>query len=123
MYGSSGLPGEVAERERMARAVRRVQEKLVGISVTEESADGLIAATVGARGELRALELDPRVYRGQDAAALAEDILATVRVAAETAGRQAFAASVEVLPRHATYQDTDIAFDPVLYRLGAAVGS
>lgn len=122
MYGSAGLPGEVAERERMARAVRRVQDKLVDIEVTEESDDGLIAATVGARGELRALDLDPRIYRSQDATALADDILATVRKAADTAGRRAYDAAVEVLPPGATYEDTDVAFDPVLHRLGAFTG-
>ncbi|WP_431436325.1 YbaB/EbfC family nucleoid-associated protein [Actinophytocola sp.] len=121
MYGSSGLPGEAAERERMARAFRRVQEKLVDIEVTAESDDGLIAATVGARGELRALDLDPRLYRDPDATALAENILATVRAAADTAGRQAFDAAVEVLPRHATFEDTDVAFDPLLHRLDGGV--
>ncbi|MFC4858806.1 YbaB/EbfC family nucleoid-associated protein [Actinophytocola glycyrrhizae] len=119
VYGSAGLPGEVAEQERMARAFKRVQEKLVDIEVTEESADGLIAATVGARGELRALDLDPRIYRTQDATALADDILATVRKAADTAGRRAYDTAAEVLPPHATYEDTDVAFDPVLHRLGA----
>lgn len=118
MYGSSGLPGEVAEQERMARAFKRVQEKLVDIEVTEESDDGLIVASVGARGELRALDLDPRIYRTQDATALADDILVTVKKAADAAGRAAFAAAVDVLPRHATYEDTDVAFDPVLHRLG-----
>lgn len=122
MYGSSGLPGEVAEQERMARAFKRVQEKLADIEVTEESDDGLILATVGPRGELRALDLDPRIYRTQDATALADDILATVRKAADTAGRRAFDAAVEVLPPRATYEDTDIAFDPVLHRLGAFPG-
>lgn len=122
MYGSSGLPGEVAEQERMARAFKRVQEKLADIEVTEESDDGLIAATVGARGELRALDLDPRIYRSQDATALADDILATVRKAAGAAGRQAYDAAVEVLPPRATYEDTDVAFDPVLHRLGALTG-
>jgi DNA-binding protein YbaB len=67
-----------------------VRDKLVGLEVTAESVDGLVEATVDGRGALVALALDERIYRTTDSAALARDILATVRRAAKLAAERAF---------------------------------
>jgi DNA-binding protein YbaB len=57
------------------------------VAETAYSPDGLVRATVGARGQLTELSLDPRIYRTADAAALAGSITATIEdaVAAATA--------------------------------------
>ncbi|MFI6290922.1 YbaB/EbfC family nucleoid-associated protein [Nonomuraea sp. NPDC050790] len=49
------------------------------VQVTEKSADGLVCATVGVRGELVRLDLDPRIFRRPDATGLADTITDTVR--------------------------------------------
>lgn len=107
-----------AERERMVRAVRSVQRELAAVEATAETDDGMVTATVGPRGELRALELDPRVYRTRDPDELAEDILRTVRSAEDDAAHAAYDAATEVLPPHTRFEDADVAFDPLLHRLG-----
>jgi DNA-binding protein YbaB len=66
---------EGAELHAQARAVQ----------VTEKSRDGLVSVTVGSRGELVRLDIDPRVYRRPDARALADSITETVRRAAAKA--------------------------------------
>ncbi|MEU9832564.1 YbaB/EbfC family nucleoid-associated protein [Streptosporangium sp. NPDC048047] len=63
------------EIHRQARAVQ----------VTEKSRDGLVSATVGARGDLVRLDLDPRIYRRQDSRELADVITDTVHRATEKA--------------------------------------
>ncbi|GGP98282.1 hypothetical protein GCM10010140_30610 [Streptosporangium pseudovulgare] len=63
------------EIHRQARAVQ----------VTEKSRDGLVSATVGARGDLIRLDLDPRIYRRQDSRELADVITDTVHRATEKA--------------------------------------
>ncbi|MBF8193892.1 YbaB/EbfC family nucleoid-associated protein [Nonomuraea sp. K274] len=55
------------------------------VQVTEKSQDGLVAATVGARGELIRLDIDPRIYRHPDARKLADVITGTVQSATEKA--------------------------------------
>ncbi|GAA3592459.1 hypothetical protein GCM10022419_089160 [Nonomuraea rosea] len=69
------LQEEGGELHRQARA----------IEVTEKSRDGLISATVGARGELVRLDIDPRIYRHPDARHLADSITDTVHRAADKA--------------------------------------
>jgi DNA-binding protein YbaB len=51
------------------------------VRVTEKSLDGLVAATVGARGELVSLDIDPRVFRRPDSRRLADAIVETVNKA------------------------------------------
>ncbi|MGI5268812.1 YbaB/EbfC family nucleoid-associated protein [Nonomuraea sp. CA-218870] len=52
------------------------------VRTTEKSRDGLVAATVDARGELIRLDIDPRIYRQPDSRRLADVITDTVRRAA-----------------------------------------
>lgn len=50
------------------------------LQATEKSHDGLVSVTVGSRGELVRLDLDPRIFRRPDSRHLADSIV-------ETAGR------------------------------------
>ncbi len=65
----------------LARQARAVQ-------VTETSPDGLVSVTVGARGDLVRLDLDPRIYRRPDSRALADTITETVHRATAAAQEQ-----------------------------------
>lgn len=63
----------------------KLQRQAAEMRVTEESSDGLVRATVGVRGELVDLELDPRLYQRPDSAKLAETIVQTAAAAATRA--------------------------------------
>ncbi|GGO18045.1 hypothetical protein GCM10010116_36390 [Microbispora rosea subsp. aerata] len=66
---------------RLQEEASALHEKARAVRVTEKSRDGLVAATVGANGELIKLDLDPRIYRRQDARALADTITRTIQAA------------------------------------------
>ena len=70
-----------ADFERLAARAPAIHAEARQVEVTRESWDGLVAATVGAQGELVALDIDPRVYRHPDARALADTIVETVQAA------------------------------------------
>ncbi|MFI7676883.1 YbaB/EbfC family nucleoid-associated protein [Actinophytocola sp. NPDC049390] len=75
--------GPTVDHDRMRAGLLAVRERLADVRETAESDDGLITVTVGARTELLDLRLDPRVLRSPNSTALAADILATTRRAAE----------------------------------------
>lgn len=69
------LPREFEERyEKLQQDLLSLQKGIQDLSETAFSPDRTVAATVGARGELRELVLDPRIYRSTDAKALAATI-------------------------------------------------
>ncbi|MEV4112229.1 YbaB/EbfC family nucleoid-associated protein [Nonomuraea sp. NPDC049695] len=69
------------------------------VQVTERSRDGLVSVTVGPRGELVRIDLDPRIYRRPDARQLADTIVETAERAAAKA-RERIAEILEpVVPR------------------------
>ncbi|KJK43450.1 hypothetical protein UK23_33240 [Lentzea aerocolonigenes] len=104
---------EHAAYAELADDIRRIQREMAGVEATAESDDGLVSVTVGPRGELVAVELDPRVYRNPDATGLAAEI---VRVAGE-ATRAAQRKTVSRLGRLLPADGTDVDFDPVLHQL------
>lgn len=78
----------MAEVRRMAHGIGDVQKKIFQVTATAESEDGLITVTVGPRGHLIDLEIDPRIYRRPDAALLAQTIVETTRRAIEQASEE-----------------------------------
>jgi DNA-binding protein YbaB len=65
-----------------------LQRRLAALRVSAASADGVVRATVGPRGQLIALSLDLSSYRDPDDERLAQTIVATVQeAAAQTPGR------------------------------------
>jgi DNA-binding protein YbaB len=105
------------EHELLRDGLLAVQQSLGEIRATHDSDDGLITATVGGRGELLELTLDPRIYRTTDSVALAEGIMATIKLAAESAADEAYVLTRHLLSDGATRENTDLAFDPVLHQL------
>ncbi|MEC3982639.1 YbaB/EbfC family nucleoid-associated protein [Amycolatopsis sp. H20-H5] len=101
--------------------IDRLNRDLATLEATEESDDGRILATTGARGELLTLRLDPRIFRDQDARALSDDIVRTVQAAAATAASRAFDLAAPLLPRGATQENTDLTFDLVLAEIDRMV--
>jgi DNA-binding protein YbaB len=78
----------MAHVRRMTHEMGDVQNKLIRITGTASSADGLITATVGPRGHLISLEIDAKIYRRPDSALLAQTIVDTVRQAIEQASEE-----------------------------------
>ncbi|MGW0802392.1 YbaB/EbfC family nucleoid-associated protein [Nonomuraea sp. NPDC002799] len=68
------------------------------VQITEKSRDGLVSVTVGSRGELIRLDLDPRVYRRPDARHLADTITATAQRAATRAQERVVEIFEPVIP-------------------------
>ena len=81
--------GQLQERlSRMMEEGPRLAEQARAVQATETSDDGLVSVTVGPRGELVRLDLDPRIYRRPDSRQLADTITATVQRAARAAEEQ-----------------------------------
>jgi DNA-binding protein YbaB len=94
---------------------QQVFAELARIEAVEESPDGLVEATIGSRGQLRALWIDPRAYREQDADRLTESIMDAVGAGTELVDRRAFEVSASLLPPGTRPEEADLAFGPVLY--------
>jgi DNA-binding protein YbaB len=109
------MTGRLAEYARLADRIRSMRDGITDIRGTASSADGLVGAVVGGRGELLELELDPRIYRELDVTTLAETIVATVGDAAAESEREAARVAAELMPRHRG--EVDPMFGPVLHLL------
>ncbi|MGW0805480.1 YbaB/EbfC family nucleoid-associated protein [Nonomuraea sp. NPDC002799] len=67
---------EVAgEFEQASARLREAYGELSELSHTARSADGMVAVTVGLHGQVRAITLDPRVYRKLTPSHLADAIM------------------------------------------------
>lgn len=70
------------------RGLSEAQRGVLEVTGVAWSDDRLIKVTVGPRGQLTGLDLDPRLFRKPDSKALAAAILATARNAVEDAMHQ-----------------------------------
>jgi DNA-binding protein YbaB len=86
------------ELENLRKGLGGLQQTLMQISATVTSDDGMVKATVGPRGQLISLELDPRLYRRPDSKQLAVTITKTVQAAAAKAQEQVTAALKPFVP-------------------------
>jgi DNA-binding protein YbaB len=84
--------------QRLRSGMDELQRKLAAMQVTAESDDGYVRATVGPRGQLVRLTLDPAIYREADADALAKKITATVQRATEQSADQVQRIVADYLP-------------------------
>lgn len=112
-------PGRILTGMR-AQDVERIREtwnEVAAITETATSDDGCVEVTVDAGGAVRGLRLDPRGYRRLDATTLADTIVTTITDAAGLARRRAFESMAPLLPQDATFERTDLAFDPLRHHL------
>lgn len=73
---------------RLQNESRAFHDRARAVQVVEQSPGGLVTVTVGARGDLIRLELDPRALRRTDSQTLADLITETVHRAAAKAQDQ-----------------------------------
>jgi DNA-binding protein YbaB len=85
--------------ETLASEGPRLQAEAKAVQVTETSRDGLVTVTVGSRGELVRLDIDPRVFRRPDSRQLADSITETVHRAAAAAQERVLDVFEPLVPR------------------------
>jgi DNA-binding protein YbaB len=96
---------------KLAEELGTVRQAASEVRGRAESDDGLVCVVVDGDGSLIELDLDPRIYRTPDSAALADSIKDTIGRALEDATRQAFAVVRKVLPEA---EQDEFLFEPVL---------
>lgn len=89
----------------MTSSIPETQKKMLSVTGTATSPDGLITVTVGPRGQLVDLEIDPKIYRRPDSALLAQNILKTVRDAVEQVQAETSKLVGELLPKELSADD------------------
>ncbi|GAA3649217.1 hypothetical protein GCM10022224_009950 [Nonomuraea antimicrobica] len=91
--------------------------KAKAVQVTKTSRDGLVSVTVGARGDLLGVDLDPRVFRHLDARGLADAILGAAREAAAAAQERVMEIFEPAIPREHLKAHLEGDVETVLARL------
>jgi DNA-binding protein YbaB len=86
------------EFHRLRAGVGDLQRQLQEIKVVVHSKDRLVTATVGPRGQLLNLELDPRIYRDTNSRKLAATITETVQEGARQVADRTFELCRPFLP-------------------------
>lgn len=105
---------------KLAEDVRTTRAAVADLRGIGESPDGTVRVTVDGDGQLVDLELDPRIYRVTDSAALAAVIKGAFGDAIEDATRQAFDVMRDtILP--AGEEAVDLVVDPLLEQIRVRV--
>lgn len=82
LKGLGGL-GDMAKMMKQAQEMQgkmtQLQDDLDSITVTGESGAGLVKATATAKGELKALDIDPSIFNGDDKEVVEDLILAAIK--------------------------------------------
>jgi DNA-binding YbaB/EbfC family protein len=67
----------------------QMQEDLHNVMVTGEAGAGLVKATASAKGDLKALDIDPSIFNGDDKEMVEDLILAAIKDAQSKAAEKA----------------------------------
>ncbi|OUS39004.1 nucleoid-associated protein, YbaB/EbfC family [Rhodobacterales bacterium 56_14_T64] len=82
LKGLGGL-GDMAKMMKSAQELQtkmtEMQDDLHNVMVTGESGAGLVKATASAKGELKALDIDPSIFNSDDKEVVEDLILAAVK--------------------------------------------
>jgi DNA-binding protein YbaB len=114
--------GYEAQYDKLRQDLASLQESMEQVAETAFSADGLVSATIGARGELKDLVLDPRIYRITDAKALAESIATAIREATAAVTARMVELTEPMLPEHMRGRDGGFDLDSMLGQLAGKGG-
>ena len=90
----------VDDLKRAIGGLDETQKRISRITGVGHSPDRLVKATVGPRGQLVDLEIDPRVFRNPDSRTLAEAILVAARNAVDDANAKTTTVVNEAVPVH-----------------------
>ncbi|MBC7131792.1 MAG: YbaB/EbfC family nucleoid-associated protein [Roseovarius sp.] len=83
MFKGLGQMGDMAKMMKAAQEMQQkmaaLQEEMHQITVTGESGAGLVKATCTAKGELKALDIDPSIFNADDKEVVEDLILAAIK--------------------------------------------
>ena len=92
LKGLGGL-GDMAKMMKSAQELQtkmtEMQEELHNVMVTGEAGAGLVKATASAKGDLKALDIDPSIFNGDDKEVVEDLILAAIKDAQSKATEKA----------------------------------
>ncbi|MEO9820643.1 MAG: YbaB/EbfC family nucleoid-associated protein [Paracoccaceae bacterium] len=77
--GLGDMAGMMKKAQEMQTKMTEMQDDLHNIMVTGESGAGLVKATATAKGELKALDIDPSIFNGDDKEVVEDLILAAIK--------------------------------------------
>ncbi len=87
--GLGDMAGMMKKAQEMQTKMAEMQDELHNITVTGESGAGLVKATASAKGELKALDIDPSNFYGDDKEVVEDLILAAIKDAQSKASEKA----------------------------------
>ncbi|MBD3664726.1 YbaB/EbfC family nucleoid-associated protein [Sulfitobacter aestuariivivens] len=77
--GLGDMAGMMKKAQEMQGKMAQLQEDMANITVTGESGAGLVKATATAKGDLKALDIDPSIFNGDDKEVVEDLILAAIK--------------------------------------------
>ena len=93
MFKGLGALGDMAgmmkKAQEMQGKMAQMQEDLQNLQVTGESGAGLVRATCTAKGELKALDIDPSIFSADEKEVVEDLILAAIKDAQSKAAEKA----------------------------------
>ena len=93
MFKNLGGLGDMAKMMKSAQELQtkmaQMQEDLHNVMVTGEAGAGLVKATASAKGDLKALDIDPSIFNGDDKEVVEDLILAAIKDAQSKAAEKA----------------------------------
>ena len=87
--GLGDMAGMMKKAQQMQTDMAALQEELHSMMVVGESGAGLVKATASAKGELKALDIDPSIFNGDDKEVVEDLILAAIKDAQSKASDKA----------------------------------
>ncbi|MCJ7871569.1 YbaB/EbfC family nucleoid-associated protein [Marinovum sp. 2_MG-2023] len=83
------MAGMMKKAQEMQSKMAGLQDNLHNLVVIGESGAGLVKATASAKGELKALDIDPSIFNGDDKEVVEDLILAAIKDAQSRATQRA----------------------------------
>ena len=83
------MAGMMKKAQEMQNKMAEMQDALHDIMVVGESGAGLVKATASAKGELKALDIDPSIFSGDEKEVVEDLILAAIKDAQSKANDRA----------------------------------
>jgi DNA-binding YbaB/EbfC family protein len=84
-----GMQGMLKQVQKMQEEMKRVQEELGNLTVSEEAGGGIIKATANGNKELISIEIDPQVIKADEKEILEDLVVAAVNKALASANKLA----------------------------------
>lgn len=82
------MAGMMKKAQQMQKQMEEMQEALHDMMVTGESGAGLVKATCTAKGELKALDIDPSIFQPDEKEVVEDLILAAIKDAQSKASEK-----------------------------------